>query len=555
MAIGRGAAAAEAGAAWDSGHAGDFRGFDRVLEALTEADDADARAWELALRAQRWHAEPGHGSVPPLAALSAFEDAPHTARSAAALACAQLERAAILALDTDALAQIIEAHARLLRGGEGREPALALAAARAWLALFRGELDALPAALEQLESDAQKGSIPALVVEAASLRALTSMSLGDLEAALATARRASRMARTEALPQAEYLAHVVLARMRRLTQRPHLAVRILAAIARAAPAQWRGWLAWELRFAGDQQTAEALETAAAHAPAPGIRERALPASVAFGRAIAAASAGDRASFSRELAGAAEQVGHVPWRALELVAARIALDPDADESHADATLDAWLRGATSEPPATLAGLCTVADAAAASESAAAYALARPPRPARRVLTLGLPLAGEEARRVQKVKRKKGRTDTALAVLALAGPAGLTREELFREVYGFNYTPALHQSVLDVLLHRLRGVVEPSGSIDRGDRIVLTLGEPLIVPDPRCTASVDGQVLRLLAMQAASTAKEAAEALGVSLRAAQAALQQLVNDGALISERRGNQVAYRVEDTTFSEPTRH
>ena len=545
----------QAGAAWDAGHAGDFRGLDRVLEALTEAGDGDARAWELALRAQRWHAEPAHGSLPDLAHLARFETGGHTARSAAALACAELARAAVLALDADALAQIVEVHTRLLRGGEGAEPALALGAARAWLALLRGDLDVLAPALEQLEPEAQKAGIATLVIETATLRALTSMSQGDVEAALATARRASRMARTEALPQAEYLAHLVLARMRRLTQRPHLAVRILAALARTAPPPWYGWLAWELRFAGDQLTASALEAAPPQHTATSIRERALPASVAFGRAVTAASQGDRASFERELASAAAWAGHVPWRALELVAARIALDPDADASHADPTLEAWLRGATAEPPATLAGLCTVADAAAASESAAAYALARPPKPARRVLTLGLPLAGEEARRVQKVKRKKGRTDTALAVLALAGPRGLTREELFREVYGFNYTPVLHQSVLDVLLHRLRGVVEPSGNIERGDRIVLTLGEPLIVPDPRCTSTVDGQVLRLLATQAASTAKEAAEALGVSLRAAQAALQQLVSDGALISERRGNQVAYRVEDTTFSEPTRH
>jgi hypothetical protein len=545
-----------AGEVWDAGQAGDFRGIDHALCRLAEANDADGRAWEIALRALRWHAQPDHGSLPALDDVAAFREAGHTARSAAALACSQVERAAVLALDVDALARWSALHAELLRGGEGLDAHLAELAARTWLALLTGDLTAVEPAAERLESDAGKARLSAMVVEAATLRAIAAMARGDLEGALATARRASRMARTEALPQAEYLAHIALARMRRLTQRPHLAVRILAALARAAPRPWAGWLAWELRLAGDEQTSAALDGPPPDHGPSGVTEHALPAAAALRHAIEAASAADRAAFERELAIAAARCGTIPWRAVELAAARIALDPDADTAHADARLDAWLRGGTSTPPPVLAGLCTVADATAASESAAAYVLAQPPRAARRVLVLGLPLAGEEARRVQKVKRKKGRTDTALAVLALAGAAGLSREDLFKEVYGFNYTPVLHQSVLDVLLHRLRGVVEGSGEIDRGgERIVLRLREPLVVPDPRCTSSVDGQVLRLLATQTVGTAKEAAEALGVSLRAAQAALQQLVNDGALISERKGNQVAYRVEDTTFSEPTKH
>jgi hypothetical protein len=90
-----------------------------------------------------------------------------------------------------------------------------------------------------------------VVVDAASLRAL-SMS-DDATAILESldqARRASRMARTEALPESEYLANIVLARMRRLAGFPYLAAHILTAVRRYASAPWHPWIAWELLLAG-----------------------------------------------------------------------------------------------------------------------------------------------------------------------------------------------------------------------------------------------------------------------------------------------------------------
>ena len=48
------------------------------------------------------------------------------------------------------------------------------------------------------------------------------------------------MAQSEALSQHEYLANVTLARVRRYSGRPHLALHILAALRRVAPAKLVG---------------------------------------------------------------------------------------------------------------------------------------------------------------------------------------------------------------------------------------------------------------------------------------------------------------------------
>jgi len=66
----------------------------------------------------------------------------------------------------------------------------------------------------------------------------------------------------------------------------------------------------------------------------------------------------------------------------------------------------------------------------------------------------------------------------------------------------------------------------------------------IPDP---------VLRALATLGATSANATADALRMPLRTVQAVLQQLVAEGACSIERDGRHVAYRIEDTTFSEAT--
>src|SRR4029453_533046 len=109
-----------------------------------------------------------------------------------------------------------------------------------------------------LESDAYKAQHAPLVIEAASLRALALSGSGNLEEATRISRRASRMARTESIPQQEYFANLVLARLRRLNGQTHLATRILQSLLRMASPLWRPWLGWELVMAGAEELEKSL---------------------------------------------------------------------------------------------------------------------------------------------------------------------------------------------------------------------------------------------------------------------------------------------------------
>jgi hypothetical protein len=154
----------------------------------------------------------------------------------------------------------------------------------------------------------------------------------------------------------------------------------------------------------------------------------------------------------------------------------------------------------------------------------------------------------------MQRRQGRTDTALAVLALGGGAGLPEEELFRRSYGFAFSRSVHGGVLDVLLHRARAHLDTAGEITRARGVVtLALRRPVLLVDPRCTTHDDNRVLQLVAKRGRMSAKETSHELGIPLRSAQAALEALITTGACIRERNGRAVVYRVDDTTFQEPT--
>ena len=168
---------------------------------------------------------------------------------------------------------------------------------------------------------------PRLVVEMTALRALVLASLGKAGDALVFARRASMMARTEADPDAELLANLVLARMRRHAGKPHLAMRILDAIARLVPEAPRAWLEWERLLASgaspDGPLGEAGDGDAQASPSTRRRRprrhRRWPAQIGR-RLLLAARAGERADFERladELLaattdGATCRTRRVPW---------------------------------------------------------------------------------------------------------------------------------------------------------------------------------------------------------------------------------------------------
>jgi hypothetical protein len=242
-----------------------------------------------------------------------------------------------------------------------------------------------------------------------------------------------------------------------------------------------------------------------------------------------------------------------WPALEDEASLVAAALDAS-APPPAALATWAAAAAPALPFGLHGASP-----APPEQAIAFVLARPDGPGRRFLRAGLALAlGDGGTAppdaLSGSAREHYRTDTALAALAAAGPGGLPRDELFRAVYGLAYVPGLHEGSFRVLVHRMRKRVEGLAEVARDEEhFHLRVDRPVVIPDPRCTQPTEDAVLRLLASKGAVSSEEIASELRVSVRSAQAALKQLVSDGACSVERQGRQIQYRVDDTTFSEPT--
>jgi hypothetical protein len=387
--------------------------------------------------------------------------------------------------------------------------------AYAWQSLARGEAEAMEPRMAELFAIASASRDPRLVVEVTALRALVLASLAKTGDALTFARRASLMARTEAEPDAELLANIVLARMRRHVGKPHLAVRILDALARLVPHAPRAWLEWERLLAGGTSPVDALEAdddaAGTHASTAAMAPMPTTAPARIGRRLLlAARAGDRAAFERaaaEVLDATAAWSDVQHEARALIAL---LDPDRPvpdslrefRHGADEALRYGLFGARVAPGEQEPGINI-------------FAVARPREKGRRVLIdgLGLFVPGRLIACEEGARRAHGRTDAGLAMLVLAGPEPTPEAEFFRRVYGF----------------------------------------AVAVADPRCAPPAAARILSALARQPLATADGVAARLGITLRAAQLALQQLVHDGACVARRTGRHLEFQLCDSTFREPT--
>jgi hypothetical protein len=509
---------------------GDFGGVDRVLEALADEGSPEAEATRAALESMRYFAQPSVGILWSLESLEQFSECSSAARVAAAIACRQHERAAVLAFDLGALDASLAMHRRL-----APEDAW-LVAGECWRALALGE--ELPAPTAELARVAHDRADAALAIEAAVLRSLAAHAGGDLDEAVASARHASRMSRTEAIPQAEYLANVVLARARRVTDRPHLATRILSALRRYATTPWQPWLCWELLLCGGFDSAP---------PRPDEDKRpAAHALRALRQLLDAAGHGERAAFDRAVEAARRTVDLRPFSA-ELEAVVSVTDP----SSAATAGVAFVRGEDTTAPLGLAGLA----AATSTSDIVAWVLARPGEGARRVLATGLALAEREgAVPLPRSAGKKARTDATLATLALAGEAGMGEEILFRAVYGFDYVSSRHQGVRRVLFHRARERLGDFGSLVREDgRVRLELRQPTLIPDPRTAPREEHEILAVLARWGHASPRRAAEELDVPVRTVQEALRRLAEDGVCRIERHGRRIDYHLDDSVFAEPT--
>jgi hypothetical protein len=526
--------------------AGDFRAIETLVDRCERASDTRSRGWGTVLRAAQWTAQ-SEGSPPlePAGVGRWIRDAPET-REAACFAAVEGLRWAVLAFEPDRASQWVSLLREQVQSGDPPDLTLRRQWAELWQSVLQGEWDRAAEEATRLEADASAAKEASLVIEAAAGRALALAARGDLQDATTVARRASRMARTESLPQPEYFAHLVLARVRRLTGSPHLATRILRALRQVASPVWLPWLQVEMILAGD---VEGGDGPGVHGDTPASR-----AVQCLRRLVVTAEAADRDGFEQASRELEEQVRFAPL-AEEL---RVLLDAcDAHRIPEDPSLLAWIAGATADPPSTLHGLLTREGSAPQGESAIAYVVSHPDIGARRMPRLAWGVLGVQGLHVlHQTRRKQGRVETLVSVLLLAGEQGMEETECFSEVYGFEYEEALHKGVFDVLLHRARGWVGEAATIERTDgRLQLHTHGPLLVPDPRCTKPMQDRILRAVAQHKGATAKEVARALGVSVRVAQSALQELASSGACLTHRHGRHIHYAVEDTTFSEPTHH
>jgi DNA-binding transcriptional ArsR family regulator len=257
----------------------------------------------------------------------------------------------------------------------------------------------------------------------------------------------------------------------------------------------------------------------------------------LGAFFAALSAGDANA-------SAEAVSTSPaWTRRELCVLAESCVPQLPPSVSPA---GWLDGQSTVCPAEILGMC-VPEVREGGEQSPLLLLLRPEQPVRRVLALGAPMM-PGVRVPVSFEVKQGR---AMATLAwLATEPDLERADLFERVYGFAYQSERHGGTLRVLLHRMRqGLPDGLRFEER-----LHVDQPALIPDPRVEFDQETLVLRHLAQhQGRASAREIAEALGVSSRTVQTVLRGMLDDGVCSSVRDGRRVEYRLEDTTLSEPT--
>lgn len=508
---------------------------------LQTADTPAARAWRLALEAQRWLARREDGALPTIEALGSYAEESPLARYPAGLACASLARANMLAFDREGLRRVVAVHKRLVGNGVAEGSRLWLWVHEAWLKLFCGEPQGLVEEGEDVRGAALRHNDAALVLEAVVVKAMASLISGDMGEAVTLARRASRMARTEAHPQQEYLANLVLARIRRVSGKPHLASLILTSLLRVASSPWRRWLSWELFLA--------------HGQTP--MEGAWEGTRALSDYVASAIAGDRARTAHFRAKALEKSAGFVALEQDVTTLCLLLESDSDLSDAPSEVLAWLSGARVDVPDGLSGLGGINQSdqgSAPTEIEAALVWAPAGSNARRLLNLGRALLPPEARDLPELKGRQARTDSTVAALLLVGPGGISEDALFQQIYGFTYDDRLHRGVRDVLYSRVRSRLEGRAHLVRKDGLVaLHHDGSIVAPDPRCSPGRDRILLWLLAQRGTVSAKDAAKVLNIPVRTAQDGLRRLVGDGICRAEKVGRRLEYHLEDTTFQEPT--
>lgn len=516
-----------------------------LASAWESHSDPSLAAWSASLCASLWLA--GLGPPPSRDALARVPAADAGVSDGLIHAAVVSARRHILELDLRGFQRSVSLVESLAASSSSVAAEVGRLSTLSWSALANGDAAGAARAADSAGALAARNKLAAQLVESQVLRSLAELEAGDLPAALDLARRAVRMAQAEELPSGEYLAAIALARARRLNNTPHLAARILTGLLRYAPLPWRNIIRWELVMSSG---ADAPGTAR---PTDGASVTSVDAPTTLLSWLRAADVADRAGFDsaetqlRELcAGYAPALNDLE-RASEIV------DPDRADC-SNSALAAWRAGATHELGFGLVGLAGIptADVTTFACVISANAQHQPTR----VLRVGASLVDAQWQVSSAATAKHSRTQTLLAVLAMAGEPGLAEADAFQQAYGFAYNPDLHRDTFNVAIHRARARLTPPDALVRGDgRLRLVLERRTAVPDPRCALPLGERVLRTVSRSVGINARSISSALGVSIRSAQAALEMLREGGACSLRKQGRSVEYLIEDTTFQEPTRH
>ncbi len=506
----------------------------RLLLELRDDPSGPGRAWSSALSTQLT-LRGNHHRPTCVEDLRALAPTSVEARRGCRSAAASLARLTALRFDVQGLSDARALHAELdddLGSEAGLERVL-LAGWAQWLEPGTGEADLIGAYRR-----ARDAKLPGLAIEAQCLRALDALNREELEAATALARRASLMARSEGIPDAEVLANVVLARVRRHQDRPHLALRILAALEPHAPPAWSSWLEWEALLSG----------------APPSRRGVLPVVASCAAVIEAVATGRPEAAREATARLIAEAEAVPLRGDAESVIALLLHPDEPVSVPE--FDRWRRGERADVPGGLAGLAFSTRGETALDPVARILLG-PGLGAHRVpaLAVSLVVARTRASVEPCAGPPRPRVDMGLATLALCSDGPIPRSTYFAKVYGYDYDAALHESMLNVHIMRMRERLGRWGDVRRSEGgLELVAHDAFVVRDPTCSEGLAQRALRVLAYHQGLSARELAAAMKIPLRTAQRTLKQLVADGESTTAKRGRSVVYGVEDTIFSEPTR-
>lgn len=518
---------------------GNLDGAERTISTLERDRSSAARALALGLRYALFSA--GKAGPPNLAEIEAIPRNDEPTSALLALICAAVQRVSFLTFDLQSLEGWLQFQVGL--SGLKNEGRLRLSLGKAWVQVMEGHYAEATESLQEVRREAKAQKIASCLVDAEATLAFVLLSEGQIDQSVQIARRASRMAAAEELPYQELFAHLVLARVRRMAGAPFLASKILAALASIAPPPWHPWLSWESLLSGVTDPQRSV------VPCP-----AQEASWALTQLLIHARNGNRGGFDKAFANTLTMLSGFAAMASDVTMLAACLDGSLTMDDAFPQVAEWSRGNSSEVPCGFHGIVRAGQETEATPTVG-FVWANPGRRARRILSAGIPLARSDGSvLIDREKRPRDRTHAALAALALLDEQKTDERQFFGELYGFEYDHAYHKHVLDMLVGRMRTMLGDSGKINRAKgELRLELDGPFLLWDPRCERPLGDWILSALAEGGPQTAKATAALLGVSLRAVQNVLKDLTSTGACVQTREGRSLLYKVEDTTFSEPT--